>query len=73
MKHDRIRQDPAIMMGKPVIKGTRIPVEIILRRLGAGDDAAQILADHPQLGEADIRAAQAFAPDYLAQEEIVAA
>jgi len=73
VKHIRIQQDPAIMMGKPVIKGTRIPVEVILRRLGAGDDMARILADYPQLHEADIRAAQAFAADYLAQEEIVAA
>jgi len=61
------------MMGKPVIKGTRVPVELILRRLGAGDDQDQILADYPHLTEADIRAAQAFAADYLANEEIIAA
>lgn len=57
----RISSDPAIMMGKPVIKGTRIPVELILRRLGAGDSEQQILADHPHLTIEDIRAAQAFA------------
>lgn len=73
MPHPRIVQDPAVMMGKPVVKGTRITVEIILRRLGAGDGADGLLADYPQLVEADIRAAQAFAADYLAGDEIVAA
>lgn len=61
------------MMGKPVIRGTRVTVESILRRLGAGDGADRILSDHPQLTEADIQAAQAFAADYLAGEEIIAA
>ena len=69
----RVTTDPRIMMGKPVIKGTRIPVELILRRLGAGDSEQQILADHPRLTPDDIRAAQAFAADYLAAEEVIAA
>jgi len=69
----RVTTDPRIMMGKPVIKGTRIPVELILRRLGAGDSEQQILADHPRLTRDDIRAAQAFAADYLAAEEVIAA
>jgi uncharacterized protein (DUF433 family) len=56
------------MGGKPVISGTRIPVELILRKLGAGMSAEQILADHPGLAPDDIRAAQAFAADYLADE-----
>ena len=73
MAHPRIVQDPAVMMGKPVVKGTRVPVETVLRRLGTGDPVAQILADYPQLTEDDIHAAQAFAADYLAGEEIVAA
>ena len=73
MPHPRIAQDPAVMMGKPVVRGTRITVELILRRLGAGDGADRILADHPQLAQADIRAAQAFAADCLAGDEIVAA
>ncbi len=70
---DRVTSDPAIMMGKPVIKGTRIPVELILRRLGAGDSEQQLLADHPRLTMEDIRAAQSFAADHLAGEDIVAA
>ena len=70
---ERVTTDPRFMMGKPVIKGTRIPVELILRRLGAGDSEQQILADHPRLTPDDIRAAQAFAADYLAAEEVIAA
>lgn len=69
----RVRRDPSIMMGKPVIGGTRITVEHILRLLGAGDTAADILRNHPQLAEADIRAAQVYAADYLAHESISAA
>ena len=45
----RVTSDPRIMMGKPVLKGTRIPVELILRHLGSGDSEQQILADHPRL------------------------
>lgn len=70
---DRVISDPSIMMGKPVIKGTRIPVETILRRLGAGDSEQVILTDHPRLTIEDIRAAQAFAADHLAGEDIIAA
>ncbi|MCB1890511.1 MAG: DUF433 domain-containing protein [Rhodocyclaceae bacterium] len=70
---DRIVADPRVMMGKPVVKGTRIPVELILRRLGAGDGDAQILADYPTLSIEDIRAAQAFAADLIAGEDIIAA
>lgn len=70
---DRIVSDPRVMMGKPVVKGTRIPVELILRRLGAGDGDAQILADYPALSIEDIRAAQAFAADHIAGEDIIAA
>jgi uncharacterized protein (DUF433 family) len=58
--HPRIVSDPGVMFGKPVIRGTRIPVETILRRLGAGDDVDQVLADYPRLTIEDVRAAQAF-------------
>jgi uncharacterized protein (DUF433 family) len=71
MTHQRVIMDPGIMGGKPVIRGTRIPVETVLRKLGAGMSADEILADHPRLSLDDIRAAQAFAADYLADEELV--
>jgi uncharacterized protein (DUF433 family) len=71
MAHQRIEINPEIMGGKPVIRGTRIPVELVLRKLGAGMSAEAVLADHPRLTLDDIRAAQAFAADYLADEEVV--
>ena len=49
MLHERIEVNPEIMGGKPVIRGTRIPVELILRKLAAGMSAEAILADHPRL------------------------
>ena len=71
MNHERIQINPEIMGGKPVIRGTRVPVEMVLRKLGAGLTADAILAEHPRLTLDDIRAAQAFAADYLADEDIV--
>lgn len=71
MTHERIARNPAIMFGKPVIKRTRITVELILRKLAAGKSVDEILAAHPHLAVEDIYAAAAFAADYLAQEEIV--
>ena len=71
MQHERIVVDPAVMYGKPVIRGTRITVELILRRLAAGETSEEILLDYPHLTGDDIRAAQAFAADYLANDEIV--
>ena len=70
-QHGRIERTPEAMAGKPVIRGTRITVEQILRKLGAGMTPEEILADHPRLTLHDIRAAEAFAADYLADEEIV--
>jgi uncharacterized protein (DUF433 family) len=71
MKHERIQIDPEIMVGKPVIKGTRLTVELILRKLGAGFTDEQIIADHPRLTPEDIRAALAFAADYLRNDEVI--
>jgi uncharacterized protein (DUF433 family) len=59
MAHDRIEINPEIMGGKPVIRGTRVPVETVLRKLGAGLAPDEIIADHPRLTAADIHAAQA--------------
>lgn len=73
MTHDRITIDPRVMFGKPVIKGTRVTVELILRKLGDGMTDAQILEHHPHLSIDDIRAAASFAADHLAAEEIIPA
>jgi len=71
--HDRIEINPNIMFGKPVIKGSRITVEQILRKVAGGMSIDEILTDHPHLTPDDIYAAVAFAADYLAQEEIILA
>lgn len=73
MRHPRIKRDPKIMFGKPVIAGTRITVEHILRLLGAGDTAEEIIEAHPHITADDIRAAQAYAADYLSREGLIAA
>ncbi len=70
MTHQRIEANPGVMDGKPVIRGTRVPVELVLRKLGAGMSPEAILADHPRLTRDDVLAAQAFAADYLAAEDI---
>jgi uncharacterized protein (DUF433 family) len=73
MNQQRVIADPKVMFGKPVIKGTRITVELILRKLAEGMTDQEIMTHHPQLAIDDIRAAAAFAADHLAGEEIVAA
>ena len=69
-KYEKIEINPNIMFGKPVIKGTRITVEQILRKLAGGMTVEEIITDHPHLRKEDISAAQEFAADYLADEEI---
>jgi uncharacterized protein (DUF433 family) len=64
MLYDRIVVDPKIMFGKPVIKGTRITVELILRKIADGMTEEQIVKHHPHLTVADIRAAAAFTADH---------
>jgi uncharacterized protein (DUF433 family) len=71
MPYERIEINPDIMDGKPVVRGTRVLVELVLRKLGAGMSPEAILVDHPRLTLEDINAAQAFAADYLADEDIV--
>ena len=56
-----IQSDPSIMMGKPVIAGTRITVELILEKLAAGETVEQLLEAHPCLTKEGIQAALSFA------------
>ena len=69
---DRIERNPKVMMGKPVIKGTRIPVELILRKLSEGATLEELLDAYPHLSREDIRAALAYAAEALALEETAA-
>ncbi|MGQ0533686.1 MAG: DUF433 domain-containing protein [Caulobacteraceae bacterium] len=61
--HPRIARDPKIMMGKPVIAGTRVPVEAVVRQFAAGADMAWVLKGFPDLSEEDVRAALAYAAE----------
>jgi uncharacterized protein (DUF433 family) len=71
MTTERIDINPAIMMGKPVIRGTRITVELILRKLSEGASQNELLEDYPQLTTEDIRAAVAYGAASVAHEEVV--
>lgn len=68
---DRIEVNPKVMLGKPVIRGTRIPVELILRKLGEGATDNDLLDAYPRLTREDIQAAIAYAADAVAREETV--
>jgi len=61
--YEKIEINPNIMFGKPVIKGTRITVEQILRKLAGGMTVEEIITDHPHLRKEDILAAQEFASE----------
>ena len=67
--NDRVEVNASIMQGKPVIRGTRVPVELILRKLGEGATEQDLLDAYPKLNSADIRAAMAYAADALAHED----
>jgi uncharacterized protein (DUF433 family) len=68
---NRIEINSRVMLGKPVIRGTRIPVELILRKLSEGAVEADLLDAYPRLTHEDIQAAIRYAADTLAHEQIV--
>ena len=70
MSKGLIVSDPAVMMGKPVIRGTRITVELILEKLAAGETIEQILEAHPNLTRAGIQAALSFAAQTLRSDVV---
>ena len=67
----RIDINPSVMLDKPVIRGTRIPVELIVRKLGEGASETDLLSGYPHLAREDIRAALLYAADTLAHEDVV--
>jgi uncharacterized protein (DUF433 family) len=68
---NRIEINPQVMLGKPVIRGTRIPVEMILKKLAQDLSTEEILADYPRLVREDVQAALAYAAAALGTEEMV--
>jgi uncharacterized protein (DUF433 family) len=68
---DRIEINPEVMLGKPVIRRTRIPVERIIRKLSEGATEADVLDAYPRLTREDIQAALAYAADSIAHETIL--
>jgi uncharacterized protein (DUF433 family) len=67
----RIEINPNVMLGKPVIRGTRVTVELVLRKLGEVATYEDLLEAYPHLTESDIQAAITYAADMLAYEETV--
>jgi uncharacterized protein (DUF433 family) len=67
----RIEINPDVMLGKPVIRGTRIPVELILRKLGEGMTENELLDAYPRITRRDIEAAFAYAADTISHETIL--
>ncbi len=67
---DRIVVDSKILTGKPVVRGTRISVELVVELLAAGWNHAQILASYPHLTEEDIRSCLAYASELLREEKV---
>jgi uncharacterized protein (DUF433 family) len=67
---ERIIADPRILAGKPVVKGTRISVDLVLEELSHNPDITELLAAHPDLTRTDVQACLAYAKDILAGEEV---
>lgn len=68
--NNKIEINPKIMLGKPIIKGTRIPVYLIVKLIAQGNNFEQIVEDYPQLTKKDIAAALEYAGNILNDEEI---
>lgn len=69
---DRIVADAAVMVGKPVVKGTRIPVELVLEELASNPDLDELLAAHPALTVEDVKACLAYAKYLLTEKQDLA-
>jgi uncharacterized protein (DUF433 family) len=69
---DRIVSNPDVMLGKPVVKGTRITVELILKKMSEGMDVAALLNAYPHLTREDVLAVLAYSADAMSREELLA-
>jgi uncharacterized protein (DUF433 family) len=68
--HERIVADPRVLAGKPVVKGTRIAVDLVLEELAHNPDIGELLAAHPDLTRADVQACVAYAKALATGEEV---
>ncbi len=68
-----IERNPNIMLGKPIIKGTRITVELVMRKLASGYSIPDLLESYPNLTNEQVLAAFTYAADMIANEEIIEA
>lgn len=73
MYHDRIVSDPKILAGKPIIRGTRISIELILEQLAANPDTSELFAAYPELTMEDVKAALAYGGDLAGGENVTPA
>ena len=69
---ERVEINPQVMQGKPVIRGTRVPVELLLRKLAEGATIEDLLDAYPRLSAEDVRAALTYAADAIAHETVFA-
>ena len=69
--HERIHVDADVMLGKPTIKGTRITVEQVLRKMSEGASVSDLLAAYPHLERDDVLAALSYGADVISREELV--
>ena len=65
---ERIVRDPDVLVGKPVVKGTRIPVELVLAKLAANPDVRELFVDYPRLTIDDVKACLAYAEHLVEQQ-----
>ena len=70
---ERITIDTEVMVGKPVIKGTRVPVELVLAKLAANPDLSEFFLDYPELTVDDVKACLAYASSLVPKKETVGA
>jgi uncharacterized protein (DUF433 family) len=70
-EEERIVVDPKVMVGKPIIKGTRIPVDAVIRRLAEGMSIEEILEEYPNLTIEDIKSALRYAAKVVSGEDVI--